>query len=208
MQLLLVEDETLLVDLLQSRLREWYPAVVVETAQRLVELPSAVATLANFDAILLDLQLHDGVALAWAETLPDRVRRRVVVLTNRTEAFLLHRAFELGVSGIVHKNDGVEILRSALETVFKGGLFLSPSIQRARATLLDDPLAFSKLLSPREIAVLQSLARGFSIDETAELMGIRPATVTDHRKAVMRKLDLHTQAEVMRYALAAGFDRA
>ena len=62
-------------------------------------------------------------------------------------------------------------------------------------------------LSPRERAVLVQVAKGRTSTQIAEQMSIAPSTVEVHRRNIMRKLDLHSIAELTRYVISYGFDQ-
>ena len=70
-----------------------------------------------------------------------------------------------------------------------------------------DPVAFAKVLSEREQELLHLLGRGFSNEDAAAKMGLTAWTVHSHRRNIMKKLGVATQAELIRYALRKGFVR-
>jgi DNA-binding NarL/FixJ family response regulator len=79
-----------------------------------------------------------------------------------------------------------------------------PLTQPARCVPLDGE-ATPPPLSNRERDVLIHLARGFSAKQTAAMLGICPKTVDNHAQRLMRKLDLHSRADVVRFAVREGF---
>jgi DNA-binding NarL/FixJ family response regulator len=88
----------------------------------------------------------------------------------------------------------------------QGQPFLSPRAQAALTRVLRDgeKLDPAELLSPRELEVLKRVATGLSSKEIGTALGISPRTVETHRASLMRKLDLHSVAELTRFAMEKG----
>jgi DNA-binding NarL/FixJ family response regulator len=97
----------------------------------------------------------------------------------------------------------------ALQEVSRGGFYLSPGMSRAmveayrtRSERLADPL------SGRERQVLQLIAEGKSTKDVASLLGISVKTAESHRSRLMRKLEIHDTATLVRYAVRRGLVQA
>jgi DNA-binding NarL/FixJ family response regulator len=99
------------------------------------------------------------------------------------------------------------MLQLAIKTVLAGGIFLSPSVQRLRSKMQADPVFFDRILTKTEQEVLTLAGQGLSNEEIAQALGIREQTAGVHRKHIMNKLDLHTQADLIRYAIKKGFSK-
>lgn len=136
-------------------------------------------------------------------------RTRVVVLSmHANEAYVLE-ALRNGASGYVLKGADADELVEAVHTVVDGRRYLSPPIsdrvidayvRRAEATQLD---RYEKLTN-REREVLQLVAEGHTNAEVAERLSISTRTVETHRANVMEKLELETQADLIRFAIKRG----
>ena len=204
LKVLIAEDEKLLAQLLTKQLSESIPGVIVETVHSVAQL--AELSTETVDVAVVDLALSDGSALNWVRGWSDRhPYKKAIVLTSRDEDFVLHGVFNSSVAGFVHKMDGLEFLEMAIRTVMAGGTFFSPRIQAMRSKLSSDPNFFAKILSEREQHVLKLVGDGFNSAEIAQLLGLKNSTVLDHRKNIMQKLNLHSQSELMAYALRKGF---
>jgi two-component system NarL family response regulator len=109
---------------------------------------------------------------------------------------------DAGASGYVLKTEGYEQLHRAVRTVVRGTIYLSPLLaaQVVNARLQ----ARAPSLAPREREVLQLLAEGHSSASIGQKLNISLHTVESHRRNIMRKLNLHTVAELTRYALREG----
>jgi DNA-binding NarL/FixJ family response regulator len=122
------------------------------------------------------------------------------------ETYVL-RALGAGARGDLLKDNAEDDVRQALQAVVPGRSFLSPTIQK---TLLEDYVRFLRqrgledsyeLLTDRERQVLQLLAEGLANKEVASLLGLALSTVETHRTNLMQKLNLHSTAEIVLYAV-------
>lgn len=111
-------------------------------------------------------------------------------------------AEEAGVAGYVLKENSFEDLLLAIKTVAAGGTFLTSSL-RAKLRELERTGHHAMALSPRERDVVGLIAQGHSSKEIARRLGLSPRTVDTYRNRLMRKLDLHCLADVVRYAVMA-----
>ena len=200
-RLLIAEPETLLAELLGAHLRASVPKVSVQKIRTVGELQ-----LATFDLAIVDVVLADGDIMEWLRSRQAaRKDAKVIVLTACEQDVLIHAVLQSGVASIVHKAESLAFFDAALQAVLAGGSIVSPRMQAIRTRLHADPNLYAKILSLREQMVLRGIAAGHSVHSLARELGIRDATVVDHRKNIMGKLDLHTQSELLAYALEKGF---
>ena len=132
-------------------------------------------------------------------------KTRTILLTRHDEVQYVTEALRAGVRGYVLKNQAATDLVEAIQQVGRGGIYLSPNISRAvveaylcKADLPADPL------TPRERQVLQMVGEGKSTKDVARLLGISAKTAESHRARLMRKLDIHETASLVRYAIRRG----
>jgi DNA-binding NarL/FixJ family response regulator len=162
------------------------------------------------DVILLDLMMPKLNGLDALPALRRRCpRTRVVVLSvHADEAFVL-RALKEGATGYALKDSEPEVLMRAVREAAAGRRYLSPPLsERAFEAYVEKALAAPhdphEALTPREREVLQLAAEGHTSAEIARRLSISPRTVEMHRGNLMHKLDLHTPADLIRYALRRG----
>lgn len=168
---------------------------VIELAQRL-----------HPDVILLDLSMPTlngiGAMREIARVAPDA---KVIVLTMHTEEHYILEALRAGVKGCVSKTQAPEHLLQAIREVCRGGLYLSPSVS---GVVVQGYLANTEApydpLTDRERQVLQLIAEGKTTKEVAVILGVSVKTAESHRSSLMSKLDIHSTAEVVRYAIRRG----
>jgi two-component system, NarL family, response regulator NreC len=162
------------------------------------------------DVVVMDIGMKDlnGVE-ATRQLRAELPRVPVVVLSTYAHEDYVLRALEAGASAYVLKISAPGELVEAIESVAKGRRFLSPEItglvvdagvQGAR--IARDP--GSPLLTGREQEVLQLVAEGRTSGEIATSLHLSTRTVEQHRRRIMEKLDLHSVAELTRYAIRKG----
>jgi DNA-binding NarL/FixJ family response regulator len=208
LRLFIVEDQELFRRLLVDLCTKHFHFSVIGEAGTVADALRLVPP-ARPDVLLLDLQLPDGDGLDLArrlfETMPGL---KVLALTSLHDEVTVHRLRALGLQGFVDKNaQHPDTLRTAIETVASGRVFYTEVVQQVQQSMRADPMAFTKVLSEREQGLLALLGRGLSNDEAAAQMGLAPGTIHSHRRNIMKKLGVSTQAELMRYALRKGFVR-
>jgi DNA-binding NarL/FixJ family response regulator len=134
---------------------------------------------------------------------------RVLVLSLHDDPQYVGRAVREGAHGYLLKDCAVRDLPLAVRAVMQGQPFYSPRAQEALTQVLRDGQRLDPvdLLSPREQEVLKRVAAGLSSKEIGADLSISPRTVETHRASLMRKLDLHSVAELTRFAIEKGIVR-
>jgi DNA-binding NarL/FixJ family response regulator len=133
----------------------------------------------------------------------------VLMLSMHADHRFVVEALRAGALGYVPKDCEISELSAAIRAVFRGQLYLSPllagRIVRDYLAMMGDRAdsAFS-VLSAREREVLQMLAEGRSAKDIASALGVSIKTVETHRKNIMDKLDIHSVAELTKYAIREG----
>jgi two-component system response regulator NreC len=137
----------------------------------------------------------------------------VVALTIHEDQEYFFKMLEAGASGYVPKRAAPEELLTAIRTAARGEVYLYPSLAKL---LVKDylgqahptPISPENELTNREKEVLQQLANGSSNEEIATMLVISTKTVERHRENIMRKLNLHSRSELVRYAIRKGIIQA
>ena len=132
-------------------------------------------------------------------------RAKAVLLTMHTEEHHVLEALRAGVKGCVSKSQAAEHLLQAIKDVSAGGVYLSPHVSGAvvQAYLAKTELPYDPL-TPRERQVLQLIAEGKTTKETAAVLDVSVKTAETHRTNLMEKLDIHSTAGLVRYAIRRG----
>jgi two-component system response regulator NreC len=164
------------------------------------------------DVVIMDITLPDisGIeATLRLKKLHPEVA--VVALTIHEDEQYFFEMLKAGASGYVPKRAAPEDLVSAIWAAYEGDIYLYPSLSKAlvadflhRAGEESGPSPQLEELTQREMEVLQMLASGLSNDEIAESLVISKHTVARHRENLMRKLNLHSRSELVKYAIRKG----
>jgi DNA-binding NarL/FixJ family response regulator len=134
---------------------------------------------------------------------------KVIVLSMHAGDEYVRPAIRAGASGYLLKGSGLSDLVSAIYAIHKGEAFFSPSIakillQDVLNAEQDDPENTSEALSDREREILQMIAEGYSSPQIARSLFISIKTVETHRSRIMKKLNIHNIAGLVRYAVRIG----
>ena len=138
---------------------------------------------------------------------------RILVLSMHSDEAYVNQILKAGATGYLLKDSADVDLLQAVDAVSKGKSFFSPAIAKV---MLDDyvrQLADKGItdryesLSEREREIFQLIAEGKANKEMAALLSISPSTVETHRARIMEKLDLHSAAEIVLYAVRRGVIR-
>lgn len=136
-------------------------------------------------------------------------KTKIIILTMYTEDQYVMEALRAGVRGYVLKKQAPSDLIQAIKEVYQGTIYLSPGVSRA---LVEAYLAKSELppdpLTTRERQVLQLVSEGKTTKEIASLLEISVKTAESHRTRIMDKLDIHSTANLVRYAVRRGLIQA
>jgi DNA-binding NarL/FixJ family response regulator len=130
----------------------------------------------------------------------------VILLSGLDDTRFVREALKVGVRGFVQKSQGADDLVHAIEEVRGGRLYVSPGASQAivDACVTSDGTAGSHL-TPRERQVLQLVGEGKSTKQIAEALHISVKTAEFHRGRLMKKLNVHDTANLVRYAIREGW---
>jgi len=156
------------------------------------------------DVLVLDIAMPGpGIVETLRQVKAIQPRARSLVLTAHPEADYAVRVLRAGAAGYLTKDRSLEQLVEAIRQVYRGGMYVSPSLGEALAARLGgvEREPAHGALSDREFEVLKGLAGGETLKSIAGRMALSPKTVTTYRIRVLQKLGLRGNAELVRYAL-------
>jgi len=175
----------------------------------------AVTESAQPDVILMDIGLPDMTGIEAARLIKSKFPGiAIVALTIHEDEEYFFKMLEAGASGYVPKRAAPGELLTAIRTAASGEVYLYPSLAKL---LVKDYLSQEHAvenkptldeLTRREQEVLSLLADGASNEDIANALVISPKTVERHRENIMNKLNLHSRAELVRYAIRKGIIKA
>jgi len=201
-RLLLADDHAIFRQGLRRLLHAWPEAKVVGEAADGREAWELIQTL-HPDVAILDIEMPQmrGIEIM-QHVKKENLSTRIVLLTMHDEPALAYEAERFGVHGYVLKDNTFEELLEAIKKVAAGHRYMSPKVSdNLRAFRLESS---GITLSQREREVLKLIASGQSSKGIARTLDISPKTVETYRNRLMSKLNLHSVAELVRYAIRAG----
>ncbi len=160
------------------------------------------------DIILMDIDMPDLTGLEATKQISQSLPNiGVLILTAYDREDFLFEALQAGASGYVLKAGSVDDLLHSIRTIREGEVFLYPHmvtrlvndyVRNIRAGEENDTYV---KLSSREREVLPLLAEGETNNHIAELLHLSPFTVQTYRQRIMKKLDLHSRTDLLKYAI-------
>ena len=158
------------------------------------------------DVVLLDISMPVLNGLEAARQIrKDSPAAKLIFVTVHSDTPYVIEAFRAGASGYVLKRSAASELLTAVHQVLDNSVYLTPLIRGAAVEdFFKTPTQQGPLLSKRQREVLQLVAEGHSAKEIAKNLKISSKTVEFHKGLIMKKLDLHSTAELTRYAIENG----
>ena len=209
-RLLLVDDHAVVRSGLRMLLGSERDVDIVGEASTAAEALQAVDQ-SKPDVILMDIGLPDMSGIDATREIKKKFPKvAIVALTIHEDEEYFFKMLEAGASGYVPKRAAPDELLTAIRAAAIGQVYLYPSLAKllVRDYLSQEHPSEEKSatdgLTDREHQVLTHLAEGSSNDEIAKALVISPKTVERHRENIMRKLNLHSRSELVRYAIRKG----
>ena len=207
MKLLLCDDHKMMRDGLRAILEKEGLEVVGEasTGRDVIQLARRLSP----DIVVMDISMPDlnGIDATRALIAEFRAIKVIGLSMNADQRYVL-AMFKAGAVGYLLKNAASDELIRAVRTVASGLTYVSPSIAAVVVGNVTEPAVpattLKKPLSPREREVLQLLAEGNASKEIATRLSVSVATVESHRRQIVEKLNIHSIAQLTKYAIREG----
>lgn len=204
--IIMAEDHQMLIDGVLSFFQYDDEIAVLDTVNNGEELVKIVA-LKQPKIVITDIRMPkmDGIQ-ATKQIKKAYPHIKVLALTMFDQPDAIKQMLDAGASGYILKNSGIKMLTKAIRSIVKGATFFDPNV----ATNFMQDYAEKKavagttdrvVLSMREKEILQLIANGKTSKEIAAQLFIAKTTVDTHRKNMIRKLDLNSGNELVKYAI-------
>jgi DNA-binding NarL/FixJ family response regulator len=208
-RIVLADDHRLMRDGLRAILASEDDFEIVGEAENGREAVELAGTLVP-DVVIMDIGMPDlnGVE-ATRQIKACNPAIKVVALSMYADRGYVLGTLEAGASGYLLKTNAYDEVHRAVRAVARGKEYLSPDVTQivvdaqVRASGERSPSATTEL-GPREREIVQLLAEGRSSPEIARRLHISTRTVETHRRNIMKKLDLHSVADLTKYAIREG----
>jgi DNA-binding NarL/FixJ family response regulator len=162
-----------------------------------------------FDIVLLDISFPDGSGLdVLRQIRAYSPQIRVLLLSMYPEEQYAQRALRLGAAGYLTKDSAPNELVTAIQKVAVGGKYITQALAERLADEIGEEVEKSpqETLSNREFQVLTRLGAGRSIHEIAVELSLSPKTVSTYRSRLLEKLNLKSEADIIRYVIENRLD--
>lgn len=204
----IADDHQLLIDGLISALNDYPHIKVIGWANDGKKVISDMALIAP-NIILLDLNMPQVDGLQVIEKVKANYNDiKILVLSNYNASHIIKGAQQRGADGYILKNGSITEVVKAIETIHSGETYFTDLLQektiRETGYFMDD---FMKeyLLTKREHDILILMVKGKSSIEIADVLFISAATVSTHRRNILKKLGLKRTNEIMSLAISKGW---
>ena len=207
--ILLADDHRIVREGLRSLLEAETDMSVVgeaDNGRRAIELAEEHGP----DVVVMDIGMPElnGIE-ATRRIIHDHPHTKVVALSMHSDRRFMSEILKAGASGYLLKDGAFDELAGAIRTVMSQKMYLSPRIadvvveDYVRHLPRSEPSVFAAL-TPREREVLQLMAEGKATKQAAACLHVSVKTVETHRRQIMTKLDIHSVAELTKYAIREG----
>jgi two-component system, NarL family, response regulator NreC len=202
LRLTVADDHEIFLRGLKSILSQAGFAVVAEAADGQEAIRQAIEHKPDIAILDIGMPNKNGIEAAneIIKTLPDI---KIILLTVHSEDRYVLEALHAGIRGYVLKSKAATQVINAIRDVQNGGIYLSPDVSRAIVDAYLEKTGY-ETLTPREMEVLRLVGEGKTTKEIAAILGVSVKTADTHRMNVMHKLDLHSSAELIHYAIRRG----
>ena len=205
-RILLADDHTLVREGLRSFLERQQFKVVCDVPNGQEAIRMAKETQPDSAILDISMPILNGIDTA-RELGQTSQKTKVIILTKHADDQYISEALGAGVKGYVLKSQVAADLVDAIHEVCRGSVYISPAISHSQVQSTDhasQATGAAALLSGRERQVLQLVSEGHSTKDIAAQLGISVKTVESHRTNLMKKLDIHERAGLVRYAVRSG----
>ena len=207
MKILVVDDHVLIREALRGLFRELKPDATVLEAEDASRTTELLAEQPDIALILLDLSLPDRDGLVLLTEL--RARHPgipVIVLSGFPDRANVVRALDHGAVGFIPKSAGREVMTSALNLVFSGGVYIPPEILGTPNAATPQPSPTDLGLTERQVDVLALMMQGKSNKAICRLLELAEPTVKNHVTAILKTLGVSNRTEAVLAASARGWE--
>jgi DNA-binding NarL/FixJ family response regulator len=205
-RVLLVDDHTLVLDGFRKLLEDRCEIVgVAEDGRTLLRMAQELQP----DIVTLDISMPQLNGVDAARKLKKILPRiKLIFVTMHADQAYVNEAFKAGAAGYLLKRSAGSELLQAIQSVMDGQCYVTPLVAKGLVQSVvtggRPAVQKEKSLTSRQREVLQLVAEGMTVKEIASALSLSPKTVEFHKSQIMTELDLHTTAELTKYALVHG----
>lgn len=206
-RVLLADDHTFVLEGFKKLLEDHCQLVgAVEDGRTLIETTLNLQP----DLVILDISMPRLNGIEAAKKLKKQAPAvKLIFVTMHADMAYIDAAFRAGASGYLLKRSAATELMQAVQSVMNDKFYMTPLITKEVMTSFLNPtqtrLATIDDLTTRQHEILQLVAEGLSAKEIADQLKISHRTVEFHKTKIMEQLNVHSTADLIKYAMAHGF---
>jgi DNA-binding NarL/FixJ family response regulator len=199
-RLIIADDHPLFRGALREAVSGLHPRIEIAEAGAFEEVSTILDRGGDIDLVLLDLTMpgvrgFSGLMYLRAQypSVP------VVIVSANDEPSVIRRCMDFGASGFIPKTLDVEVMREAVSSVLKGGVWTPPDVDLSAACDAETTVLLSRLatLTPQQVRVLMMLSEGLLNKQIAYELSVSEATVKAHVSAILQKLGVESRTQAV-----------
>lgn len=207
-KLLIADDHPLMANGIKSLFIDEDGLEVIATVSNGIEVLEVLKTI-HIDVLLLDIDMPEMNGIDCAKIVAkDYSNVKIAILTMHEEKSLIKNLVEIGVSAYMLKTIPKNELLNAIDIIYNGGQYFNADItnvllnEKEKSNQNQNPLIDT--LTKRESEIIKLIAQGNTNSQIGDQLFISPKTADVHRTNIMRKLDVHNVAGLVRFAFQNG----
>ncbi len=198
--ILIADDHQIVIEGLKMILEAYEELHVVAEVNNGVQVLSYLES-NPVDIVILDINMPEMDGIQCAKKIKKNYPEiKVIILTMYAQKSFVEEILKIGIDGCLLKNNTGKELAEAIKRVHSGSSYFD-QIQNFND---NDQKHREYKISDREIEIIRKLAEGMTSSQISATLFISEHTVKTHRKNILRKLDLHSSSELIKYALNQG----
>ena len=199
-RIIIVDDHLLFRDALNNSLTHAFGDITTRQCGSLAELIELLKDDSDVDLLLLDLNMPGVQGFSGLLFLRAQYPSIPVLIVSATgDPATISRALNFGASGFVPKSRPIEEIRSAVQAVVDGDIWIPPDIDLTSAQSSEEEQLVEKLasLTPQQVRVLVMLGDGLLNKQIAFELGVSEATIKAHVSAILQKLNVDSRTQAV-----------
>ncbi|MEM7748341.1 MAG: response regulator transcription factor [Pseudomonadota bacterium] len=199
-RIIIVDDHPLFRDALDSSLTSAFGNITTRQCGSLAELVELLKSGSDVDLILLDLNMPGVQGFSGLLFLRAQYPSIPVLIVSATgDAATISRALNFGASGFVPKSRPIDEIRSAVQAVMDGDIWVPPDIDLSTPQSSEEERLVKRLssLTPQQVRVLVMLGDGLLNKQIAFELGVSEATIKAHVSAILQKLNVDSRTQAV-----------
>jgi DNA-binding NarL/FixJ family response regulator len=196
----IIDDHQMLIDGIKALLLNESDFKILGEALRSIEAIDHIKKM-DVDVVVTDINMPEMNGLQFANAIRRiKPEQKILALSMFGDKAVITDMIDAGVKGYVLKNTGKQELITALKLIANGGTYFSGDVAK-ELNRVDESIDKRYILTPREREIVRYVAQGLSHTEIGDKIHISPRTVDTHRTNIMRKLEVHSIAELIKIAM-------